>query len=314
MIDDQMAGGKFGAITRWAGPGTETYFNRKQFSYRGRSGQSQNVTLPTTTDTYEETMLGKLYLEDANELEHYRLVHETNRYSVIGGVFASQQGQVRSLTSFRIGPWGNQTQRAQRSFSRARRSNQAVPLGQNQYAFDPHVEASVKTFERVPGATLTGTINETNETAIVAYVRLNATNSGRQFTYFQETNASDGTFSMTVPYATADTIGPSEGGTDQSIEAIGNYTVIRGNPFRPTESGTADVPDEAVRDGETITVEMSAPPRPGEPSENATTNSTGNVSVTTDDGDAEAGSSDGNGTVTPTPGALRSPTWLAPTA
>jgi dolichyl-diphosphooligosaccharide--protein glycosyltransferase len=320
MIDDKMAGGKFGAITRWAGPETGTYFTREQFSLRSRNGTPQNVTLPTTTGAYEDTMLAKLYLEDANGLEHYRLVHETNRYSVVGGVINARTGRVRTLSSFRIGPWSNRTQRAQQSFTRAQRSNQAVAIGGSQYAIDPRIEASVKTFERVPGATLTGTVNETNDTTVMAYVRMNVTNSGRQFTYFTEANATDGEFSMTVPYATDDTVGPAEGGTDQSVEAVGNYTVVRGNPFQPAEFGRADVPDGAVRNGESIEVEMSAPPTPEEPAGNASNDSATNTTVETPTPEGESGQeetddeSSGGTTATPTPGALVFPEWLLPAA
>jgi dolichyl-diphosphooligosaccharide--protein glycosyltransferase len=320
MIDDKMAGGKFGAITRWAGPGTSTYFTQEQFRYQPRTGESQNLTLPTTTEAYDRTLLSKLYYEDANELEHYRLVHETNRYSVVGGLLAPQQNRVRALTTFRIGPWSNQTVQAQRSFGQARRANQAVPLGQGQYGIDPHVEASVKTFERVPGATITGTINETNDTTVMVYVSMNVTNTGRQFTYFSEANATDGEFSTTVPYATQDTIGPAEGGTDQTVEANGNYSIVHGNPFNPTEYASVEVSDEAVRDGETIEVEMTAPPRP-EPTTNASTNdSATNVTVSTPDDGAEGNGTDGESTevddttATPTPGALAPPQWLAKTA
>jgi dolichyl-diphosphooligosaccharide--protein glycosyltransferase len=155
----------------------------------------------------------------------------------------------------------------------------------------------------------------------MAIVSMNVTNTGRQFTYFTETNATDGEFSMTVPYATEDTVGPDEGGTDQAVEANGNYTIVRGNPFQPAERGTVDVPDEAVINGETIDVEMTAPPSPEQPAANETNDSSENVSITTDDGSdgnttTDDGSSDGGdeSTVTPTPGAIAFPEWLATAA
>jgi dolichyl-diphosphooligosaccharide--protein glycosyltransferase len=152
----------------------------------------------------------------------------------------------------------------------------------------------------------------------MAFVSMNVTNTGRQFTYFTEANATDGEFSMTVPYATEDTVGPDEGGTDQAVEANGNYTIVRGNPFQPAEQGSVSVPDQAVRDGETIQVEMTAPPSPEQPDENATNDSSDTVSApSTDESEGNAttddpSSDDGDeSTTTPTPGAILFPEWLA---
>jgi dolichyl-diphosphooligosaccharide--protein glycosyltransferase len=299
MIDDQMAGGKFGAITRWAGPGQAAYFRRASYEVQSRGG-TQNQTIVTTTDRYRDTMLAKLYYEDADGLSHYRLVHEVNRYAVVGGVLqpSGQQGRLfpRPLRSFRVGPWATGTRQDARNLSaqlgRIRNRDVAVPVGSGAYVYDSEVESSVKVYERVEGATIQGTIgpdvNVSDSPRVTAYVSLR-TATGRTFNYFKEVNATDRTFEMTVPYATSDTLGPAEGGTDQSVTATANYTVLAtdGSLFAASGQARFDVPESAVVNGETIPVEVT--PIDREPATNATDgNATtgGNTTATPDGSDA----------------------------
>jgi dolichyl-diphosphooligosaccharide--protein glycosyltransferase len=274
MIDDKMAGGKFGAITRWAGPGSEAYFTQASYELQTRQG-TQNATVVTTTDRYRDTMLAKLYYQDADGLSHYRLVHEVNQYSIVGGVAQSRPGTrrliPRPLRSFRIGPWATGTRQDARNLSaqldQVRNRDIAIPLGSNAYSYDGEVESSVKVYERVDGARIEGTIaedvNVSDSPRVVAYVPLQ-TSTGRTFNYFNEVNASDGTFSMTVPYATTNTVGTAEGGTDQSVTATSNYTVIvtDGSLFGAAGQTRVDVPEPKVVSGGTVSAEVSAVERP----------------------------------------------------
>ena len=82
----------------------------------------------------------------------------------------------------------------------------------------------VKTFERVPGATVEGT-GPANAT-VTAEVRMRMPGSNETFTYVQraETDA-DGQFTMTLPYSTTgyDQWGTDEGYTNTSVRATGPY-------------------------------------------------------------------------------------------
>jgi dolichyl-diphosphooligosaccharide--protein glycosyltransferase len=307
VIDDQMAGGKFSAITRWQGPGTDAYFRQERFQL-----QDRNVTLPTTSDRYDRTLLSRLYYDDASDLGTYRLVHEVNRYAIVGGYATPvQRGGRRSLQRRPLtrvplrGGWstgnGTNAQNISRSLERARGG--AVPIGRGTYVYDADVESRVKTYERVAGATLTGTAPNPNAT-VRAVVGLQVTNTGRQFRYSAEAQPEpDGSFSLTVPYPTEADLGPADGGTDETVVATGEYILFTGNPFAPGARGNATVPERAVLDGETITVDLEPADTDDDPGASG-----GNETET--GGGASASGDDPQGNETT---AVRPPAVVAPT-
>jgi dolichyl-diphosphooligosaccharide--protein glycosyltransferase len=85
----------------------------------------------------------------------------------------------------------------------------------------------VKTFEKVPGATITATDLPPN-TSVRATVPMRIPTTGETFTYVQETRTTeDGDLRMTLPYSTtgyAD-YGPSNGYTNVSVRATGPYVL-----------------------------------------------------------------------------------------
>jgi len=110
------------------------------------------------------------------------------------------------------------------------------------------------------GATITGSVDDAddidaaNATAVVA-VDLE-TDTGRTFTYRQQASlADDGSYEVTVPYATNDELGVEDGYTDSSVEATGNYSV---SVFESSEQGLRQftgetaVPEPAVVEGDTV--------------------------------------------------------------
>ena len=252
IIDDQMAGGKFSAIATWTGPGPNAYFQQSRYQVQG-----QNVTLVGTNQRYDGTMLSKLYFDDAQQLSHYRLVHEDDRYAIVGGYIAGQRAD--PLRSIRLnGAWETLGQTANQ-LERLKSSRQVVQIGQGgQYVYNAEVESRVKVFERVEGATLTGTAADVESgTPVVAFLTLQ-TDAGRNVTYVQRTQtAADGSFSMTVPYATDNAVGTADGGANESVLAQGEYSVIVGpNIFNPDASGTVAVPEQAIYDGREIEVDL----------------------------------------------------------
>ncbi|MFC7138345.1 oligosaccharyl transferase, archaeosortase A system-associated [Halosimplex aquaticum] len=252
VIDDQMASDKFPPITRWAGPDLPAYFQEARYRFGG-----QNVTLRETTDRYAETTLASLYYRDADRLAHYRLVHEVDRYAIVGGYVSGQS--VNPLTRLRLGSgWDNVASLAAR-LQRADRTRQVVPLGprRTRFVYNAAVESRVKIFEHVEGATITGRApNVENGTAAYATLRLR-THTGRNFTYVQRaTVAPNGSFELTVPYATSDVVAPDDGGTNSSVRALGQYSVFVGNRTDPEATGTVAVPEPAIYDGETVDVQV----------------------------------------------------------
>ena len=318
VIDDQTAGEKFAAVTQWSVPpdnrarlaeqnrnptgnnNQRLYFDRQRYQLRG-----QNETLPVVSDRYRETMLAKLYLQDANGLEHYRLVHESSRYSIVGGA-VQPNGRVAPRTSTRLPGegWSQDRANLSRQLDFARRQGVAVPTPRGGAFYDASLEAAVKTYERVDGATITGQVDgDAANLSVVAYVELE-TATGRQFAYQQGVEPDDdGNFEVTVPYATDDTVGPDDGGTNTSVTAVTDYQIklvnsqIRGllpTAQFPTAAETV-VPETAVYDGETVSVGAVSPPDPGG-DENEGNESDGN-----ENGDNESeGSVRGWNGVTPT--------------
>jgi|GEM_PF-137224 len=87
----------------------------------------------------------------------------------------------------------------------------------------------LKTFERVPGATVSGAGAAPNET-LTASVQMRVPQSGNdtQFVYRQQTTADeDGAFSFTLPYSTTDydEFGPENGYTNVTVQSTGPYQI-----------------------------------------------------------------------------------------
>ncbi|MFC6716684.1 oligosaccharyl transferase, archaeosortase A system-associated [Natrialbaceae archaeon GCM10025810] len=258
MIDDAMAGSKFSAITQWSGPGYENYVEQGEF-------EAQGQPLPSASENYDDTTLASLYVDDAAEMEHYRLVHENDQYSVVGGMMLNQQqqGPIYSLPlryALDDPSWNAQTAQMAASLEE---SNEAGEVNTDLGAqiWDAHITSSVKTFERVDGATLTGTAEDAPEgSTVYASVELE-TNTERPFTYVQEAEVGeDGTFEVTVPYATNDELGVDDGYTDSAVEATGDYDVTvasdDGENATAIAEGEQDVSETAVVDGEELEVTL----------------------------------------------------------
>lgn len=236
MIDDEMAGGKFSAIATWAGPGYGSYLEPTEIE----TDDNETATVQGLGENYNETVLSRLYHDDADGMEGYRLVHESPETTQFVSVaYRTNGGQWQSLVV-------NQeyTPRLQLRIAQLQQnSNVDVQI------YEQREGHAVKTYERVEGAQLTGTA-EPGET-VTAEVELTAQSSGRTFTYTQETTAGeDGTFSMTVPYATDNALGTDEGYTDSDVIADGEYEIDAGG-----ETTSAEVPETAVYGGEPIEVD-----------------------------------------------------------
>ncbi|SDD33361.1 oligosaccharyl transferase, archaeosortase A system-associated [Natrinema hispanicum] len=300
MIDYAMAGGKFGAITQWTGPGYGHYVTPEDYS--GQPISADEVGQVFGDLPYDDTMTSKLYFDDAEDMEHYRLVHENTDP---GMAFFVSYAQVSDGQVVHIGENGQPVQpgQGQPAVVVNRRVSQQTLLqlrsSPNYQVFDAKSAAAVKTFERVEGATITGTVgdgvsNADNATA-AATVELE-TNSGRTFNYTQRADlAADGSFELTVPYATNDELGVEDGYTNSSVEATGNYTVsvVATGDGEPTYySGETAVSEPAVVDGDSVDVSL----------EEVTTRPSGVTDGTeTNDGSTDTESTDASGNETEAP-------------
>ncbi|KZX46339.1 oligosaccharyl transferase, archaeosortase A system-associated [Haloarcula sp. K1] len=142
-----------------------------------------------------------------------------NPTAVQGGLYKEPSNSVRALEHFRLVYASEQTVSGTPQSLR----NQSSFVGEKR-------GSEVKVFERVEGATITGTASP--GTTVKASVNLSITTTGKRFTYTQYTTASeDGTFELTVPYGTTgySEYTTSEGYTDTSVRALGPYEVVAMN-------------------------------------------------------------------------------------
>jgi dolichyl-diphosphooligosaccharide--protein glycosyltransferase len=244
MIDDAMASTKFGAITVWADE-RDTYTEGQSRSYAIESqgdASGRTLDLQAPSDEVRGWFLQDVFHDDASGMEHFRLVKEHPQFSLIGSSASVSEDrvQVRGYnTILDRGPWDKY-----RDLER----EGAYGAGGNNVIYDAEGLSRLKTYEHVPGATITGQADPGTE--VTATLDLRATASDRPFTYEQTTQADeDGTFALTVPYSTSDDVGPQEGGTNLSVQPQGPYDVTVGN-----ETAQLQVPEPAVLNGQAVPV------------------------------------------------------------
>jgi dolichyl-diphosphooligosaccharide--protein glycosyltransferase len=157
--------------------------------------------------------LGSFPTQRVAALEHYRLVQlsETSAARQIAGT-SRRDTQIAGATARQLTAVGVPERQAQVISRQA-----TVPTN----------PAWVKTFERVPGATVKGSGAPAN-TTVTASAELRIPNTNSTFTYTQQAQTnSQGEFEMTLPYATTgyDEYGPDNGYTNVNVRATGPYTV-----------------------------------------------------------------------------------------
>jgi len=141
--------------------------------------------------------LGDYPTERVSALEHYRLVQASDSR-------ANESSQYQAAT--------------RRTFAATGVPPSAQTVNQPSW---------VKTFEKVPGATITATDLPSN-TSVRATVPMRIPASNETFTYTQEAQTTeDGELTMTLPYSTTgyDDYGPSNGYTNVSVRATGPYVI-----------------------------------------------------------------------------------------
>jgi dolichyl-diphosphooligosaccharide--protein glycosyltransferase len=175
--------------------------------------------------------LGRLPSERVDALEHYRLVHATDA-----------QGSA---------PSARQASVAQQLFETPR-----AVLGESLQS--AVADDYVKTFERVPGATLEGAGADPGA-EVRAAVQLEKP-TGETFIYKQYAEAdANGEFSFTLPYATVgyEDFGPENGYTNTSVIATGPYEISTG-VTDPTSQATPSVVRTDVSEAQVVGVDQAS--------------------------------------------------------
>ena len=240
--------------------------------YQDQDGQEVTVReIPPGQDSAVQTF------DTIEEAEEYV---EDNPNAQLGGVGANPTERVDALENYRLVKASessalNSNQYLQSQFQTV----QQTQLGEELSVTDPHW---VKTFERIPGATLEGSgapageevratvemqIPEGGQSLALADGQLNFQQTDGTFTYTQYATADEnGNFEMTLPYSTTgyDDFGPENGYTNVSVQALDEYTFTT-EPQTDDELtttqfiGQTDVDEAQVvgADDSTVTVELS---------------------------------------------------------
>jgi len=252
VIDNDMATGKFPPIQSWINDteGWETIAQRNLTYADAAAGliyeTGQQVYTVEDTGKWANSTMNRLYYLDADGMSHYRLVYESAGDYAFNFRFMqfNDQGQFVAgglpQSPMRL---GNYTEAMDRYGVLSRF---VVPQNEQGtlyvYGGRPPVKY-VKVFEKVEGATLTGSAPDGS--AVTATLTLK-TDEGRLFSYTASTVAHDGVYSLTVPYPTEQMKGD---GYSYGIMPQGKYTVTYGGTTK-----SVDVPESAVMGGATIPV------------------------------------------------------------
>ncbi|MFB6091623.1 MAG: oligosaccharyl transferase, archaeosortase A system-associated, partial [Haloquadratum sp.] len=221
---------------------------------RVQTGGGDTITIPTNprngsfVRTFDNMSAARAYVAD-------------DPTSQIGGVGSYPTERVEALNHYRLVHVSNTSARNSILRTTYRASQTA---GINPRAVVPSDPAWIKTFERVPGATVRGSGAPANAT-VTAQTTLRIPNTNSTFTYTvrTQTNA-EGEFTLTLPYSTTgyDEYGPQNGYTNVSVRATGPYTLSTTPTFQNgsivTHRANLSVPEGAVNgagDG-TLTVEL----------------------------------------------------------
>ncbi|THE65425.1 oligosaccharyl transferase, archaeosortase A system-associated [Salinadaptatus halalkaliphilus] len=273
MIDYQMAGDKFPAMATWTDPGPNYYMTAEDYQ-PGQPIEEDEVGEIFGDIPYHETTLSNLYFDDADGMENYRLVHEN---AEAGSVVYASYAQIDDGEVVHFDEMGQPVSPAEGEPAVA--VNEQIPFETYQQleenddivVFDARTAAAVKTYERVEGATLEGSIDgdvdDIEDATVTAAVQLDA-GEREPFIYTQDAELEDdGSFEMTVPYATDDELGVEDGYTDSSVDAIEEYVVsavVPSDDGMATYEGETAVPETAVVEGETVDVTLEEAEAPEE--------------------------------------------------
>ncbi|NEU57194.1 oligosaccharyl transferase, archaeosortase A system-associated [Halorussus sp. MSC15.2] len=146
--------------------------------------------------------------------------------SQIGGIGPFPSESVPALEHYRVVKQSQSSGANSSQYARTLRSEMRLlqQAGMNPRQLLQTSPSWVKTFERVPGATVTGT--GPANTTVTAQVQLSPVGQSGSFVYSQQARTGpDGQFTMTLPYSSTgyDNWGPENGYTNVSVRATGPY-------------------------------------------------------------------------------------------
>jgi len=260
---------------------TQRYYDSQMirlYNYHG-SAATPDPTVIETEPTTARTQSGQqvtinafdpnediLTFDTLSEAQSY--VNETPG-AQIGGIGANPTERVDALKHYRL---------VKASQSNALRSSRGYQQQLFQTAQSTEIGINeltrttpnwVKTFERVPGATVEGTGAAPGE-EVRATVEMQYPESSQTFSYTQYATAdANGAFEMTLPYSTTgyDEFGPENGYTNTSVQATGQYTFSTNGTAATIQTGVSEA-QVVGADDSVVTVDISEATTAGQTIEN----------------------------------------------
>ncbi|WP_137287508.1 oligosaccharyl transferase, archaeosortase A system-associated [Halorussus salinisoli] len=210
------------------------------YLYHGSRAEPRPIVVDWRAQTYQtpdgETASYKVSESGPNAtlVRRFQTMQQARQFvandttSQIGGIGPFPSEPVPALEHYRIveqsqSSGANSSQYAQTLRSEMRLLQQAKAIRSPNEMFQTP-PSWVKTFERVPGATVTGT--GPANTTVTAQVRMSPSDQSSSFTYRQQAQTGpNGEFTMTLPYSTTgyENWGPENGYTNVSVRAEGPY-------------------------------------------------------------------------------------------
>ena len=254
---------------------TQRYYDSQMirlYNYHGSAVEPEPIVLetePTNAQTASGQQVTVPGFDPKSGVQTFDTLDEAREYvnetpnTQLGGIGANPTERVDALEHYRLvkASESNALQSSRSFQNEVFYDAQATGLDLNQVI---NTNPSwVKTFERVPGATVDGTGAEPGA-EVSATVEISVPESGN-FTYTQYATADEnGDFEMTLPYSTTgyDEFGPDNGYTNTTVLATGPYTfssTTTDDELTTTQRGTQAAVEEAQvvgADDSTVDIEL----------------------------------------------------------
>ena len=260
---------------------TQRYYDSQMvrlYNYHG-SAATPDPTVIETEPTTAQTQSGQqvtINAFDPNEdIQTFDTLSEAESYvnetpgAQLGGIGANPTERVDALEHYRLVKASQSNAlRSSRGYQQQLfQTNQSTGLDINELTRT--TPNWVKTFERVPGATVEGTGAAPGE-EVRATVEMQYPEGSQTFSYTQYATAdANGAFEMTLPYSTTgyDEFGPENGYTNTSVQATGQYTFSTNGTAATIQTGVSEA-QVVGADDSVVTVDISEATTAGQTIEN----------------------------------------------
>lgn len=236
LIDNDTIASKFYSLKVWA-QDNDGWLEKRNISVNSENIKSLQV--PIDAPKFYNTMINRLYYNDGNGLEHFRLVYESDgQYLVSAKILDLRSGRLNWYFTL-----------AAPNYSAAQKMllapNEAMWLIKNAvllYDCKPPVKL-IKIFEKVNGAAIVGKASSGETVSLALHLQ---TKDGRDFIYQQQTKAQDGQYKFVVPYPTE----PMQGDDySYDIKPVSQYAIMIGKTTK-----NVSVSEQAVVEGLVVNV------------------------------------------------------------